>query len=676
MTRWWLVILTFVCISGLQAADFEAGLKAYQSGDYAAALKEFQPLAEQGVRNSQYNLGLIYARGQGVKQDYAEAAKWYRKAAEQGVVEAEYNLGILYSSGNGVPKDAAEAMKWFTQAAEKGDVKAANNVATFYDEGEGAFKNKAEAVKWYLKAAEQGVANAQFNLGVMYDTGQGVPVNYAEAVKWYHKAAEQNNEGALCNLGILYYNGQGVKLDRVRAHEYFLLAKAGGDPRADNFMQLTTEKLTKKQLAQAAEMAGTWKQAHVSKPAAPSAPAVEVASTAAPATTPSAAAPAVAAKVSLPPSEPTPLAAPALIAAAPQSSKSVWTGVERVVAVGDIHGDYEQLTAVLRSALVIDNSDNWVGGKTHLVQTGDVLDRGPDARRVMDLLIKLETQAQAAGGHVHCLLGSHEAMNLYGDLRFVAPAEFEEYRDTNSEKLRDTFYRQYQSQVSKSNQGRDNPAAEMPRDEWLASHPLGLYEMEAAFTTEGKYGKWLRSLNSVIKINNNLFAHAGLSPKYTRYTLDEINDSVRAELNNPAQLHGGIVTDQEGPFWYRALARGDQQQMEPALEKVLAHFDAAREIVGHTTVDIITPRYNGRLILIDVGLPRVEENTGRLACLLIQDGKPVALHEGAKVELPTDDDGPDMLRYLKQSAAADPAPSPLLPRIAAIQAKLGVQPTP
>ena len=674
MKRWCLGLSATLFISVLHAADFEVGLKAYESGDYATAIKEFQPLADQGVRNAQYNLGLIFAKGQGVKQDYTEAAKWYRKAAEQGVVEAEYNLGMLYSAGNGVPKDPAEAMKWFIQAAEKGDVQAANSIGTFYDEGEGAFKNKAEAAKWYRKAADQGVANAQFNLGVMYDTGQGVPVNYNEAVKWYQKAAEQNNEGALCNLGILYYNGQGVKLDRLQAHEYFLLAKAGGDPRADNLMQLTTEKLTKKQLAEASEKANSWKQAHVSKPSTPSVPAVEVASNGA--STRASGASSVVAKVSMPVVESTAASVSAPVAQIAESSKSVWTGVERVIAVGDVHGDYEQLTAILRSSLLIDNSENWVGGKAHLVQTGDILDRGSDARRVMDLLMKLQTQAAAAGGYVHCLLGSHETMNLYGDLRFVAPSAYGEYSDSNSEKLRDTFYRQYRDQIAKTNEGKEVAASELSRDEWLASHPLGFYEMEAAFTTEGQYGKWLRSLDSVIKINNNLFLHAGLSPKYTRYTLDQINDEVRAELNNPAKLHGGIVTDQEGPFWYRGIAKGDQLQVEPVLDKVLAHFGAAREVVGHSTVEAITPRFNGRVILIDVGLPRVEENTGRLACLLIENGKPVALDEGSKVELPKDEDGADMLRYLKQTAALDPVPSPLLPRIAAIETKIGQRSNP
>src|SRR5215469_10729313 len=106
----------------------------------------------------------------------------------------------------------------------------------------------------------------------------------------------------------------------------------------------------------------------------------------------------------------------------------VWTGVERVVAVGDVHGDYEQLVAVLKTAALIDDQLNWTGGKTHLVQNGDLLDRGPDSRKAMDLLIRLEKQAGEAGGYVHALIGNHEAMNVYGDFRYTSAGEFAAFR--------------------------------------------------------------------------------------------------------------------------------------------------------------------------------------------------------------------------------------------------------
>ena len=114
----------------------------------------------------------------------------------------------------------------------------------------------------------------------------------------------------------------------------------------------------------------------------------------------------------------------------------VWTNVERIVAIGDIHGDYDQLAAVLKSAGLIDDQGSWTGGKTHLVQVGDVLDRGPDSRKAMDLLMRIEKEAPEAGGYVHALIGNHEAMNVYGDLRYTSMGEYAAFQDENSE-LRD-----------------------------------------------------------------------------------------------------------------------------------------------------------------------------------------------------------------------------------------------
>jgi hypothetical protein len=111
-------------------------------------------------------------------------------------------------------------------------------------------------------------------------------------------------------------------------------------------------------------------------------------------------------------------------AAVTPAADSVWTGVDRIVAVGDVHGDYQQFVTVLRSASVIDERDTWIGGATHLVQTGDIPDRGPDTRKIFELLQRLEKQAKKDKGMVHALIGNHEAMNVYGDLRYVTPEEY------------------------------------------------------------------------------------------------------------------------------------------------------------------------------------------------------------------------------------------------------------
>jgi hypothetical protein len=112
------VLLALTLPAGGQ--DFQAGLDAYSGGDYATALREWKPLAEQGHAKAQYNLGILYSIGRGVLQNYAEALKWYRLAAEQGYADAQYNLGLMYENGTAVAQDYVQAHMWFNLAAARG----------------------------------------------------------------------------------------------------------------------------------------------------------------------------------------------------------------------------------------------------------------------------------------------------------------------------------------------------------------------------------------------------------------------------------------------------------------------------------------------------------------------------------------------------------------------------
>ena len=178
------------------AQDFAAGLDAAEQGDYATALQEFRPLAEQGVAEAQLLLGGMYNEGLGVPQDYAEAARWYRLAAEQGIAMAQINLGSKYARGQGVPQDYAEAVKWWRLAAEQGYASAQLALGHSYYDGKGVTQDYAEAARWYRLAAEQGNADAQASLGFMYYTSQGVPKDYTTAHMWYNIAAEGGTDGA------------------------------------------------------------------------------------------------------------------------------------------------------------------------------------------------------------------------------------------------------------------------------------------------------------------------------------------------------------------------------------------------------------------------------------------------------------------------------------------------
>jgi TPR repeat protein len=685
--------LTFLALLLILAcpahADFQSGLDAYNRGDYAAALQEWKPLAEKGDANAQYNVGLLYARGQGVTQDFKEAAEWYRRAAEQGVPAAQYNLGVMYSNGEGVNQDPAEARKWFTKAAEKGVREAESGLEALPAEP-GAFRDFGEAEKWYRQAAEKGVASAQFNLGVMYDLGQGVSRNYEEAAKWYRKAAEQGYAGAMCNLAILYYNAQGVKRDLAEAYAWFTRAQQAGEARAEKLARITASRMKPKDIDRAQQLMASWKPvkqevATTTEPDRLFAPQLTADTAAAEAPAPASAAtgeaargaesgpvrPEPSAMMSAPaPMEaasrtPAPTGIPDLNSPAPPALQPAvqhtWTGVERIVAIGDVHGDFEQFLETLASANLIDGNGNWIGEKTHLVQTGDILDRGPDSRKVMDLLMRLEEQARAAGGAVHVLIGNHEAMNIYGDLRYVSPGEFAAFREDPSVQAQVFSYeraRRLQNETAKP---------ELDNARWEAADFPGFQEHRQAFSPEGTYGGWIRGLNAAVKINDTLFVHAGLSPKYASWGLDRLNHAVRAELANFGQLHGGVVIDEQGPLWYRGLAQGDEAELQPVVEAILQNYGVKRVVVGHSYAEAaITPRFGGKVILIDIGLSRVYDNVGKVGALVIENGRAYALHRGQGLELPRDS-GPDMLRYLKQAAALDPRPSPLEPRIAKLE---------
>jgi TPR repeat protein len=634
-----LFVIVNLCAGVVCYADFDAGLAAYDHGDYATAVREWQPIADRGDANAEYNMGLLFACGQGVPLDYQKAAEWYRKAAEQGVAAAQFNLAVLYANGNGVPHSNQQAAEWFRKAAESGVVAAEAILGDIYYNGDGIERNYAEAEKWYREAAEQGIASAQFGLGVMYDIGQGVTQNYEEANQWYTKAAEAGYAPAMINLGILYYNAQGEKRDLVQAYAWLLRGGKRGDPRGDELLQATAKRMSPKEVKRAQALVDQWQPSH---PEAASDPKTQVAKLfKQPEVTPSA--------------NSADRVAPA--DSSPGAIQDVWTGVDRVIAVGDIHGDYEQFVKVLESADLIDGSGNWIGGKAHLVQTGDVVDRGPDSRAIMDLLMKLEKQAAAAGGGVHALIGNHEALDLEGDVRYVSAAEFAAFRPGGPE--------QGQFRYNSDQQGVTAPATPVgDRSNADSQHPPGFAEWREAFGPNGLYGRWIRSHNAAIKIDRTLFVHAGITAKYADWTLDRINNEVRQELDDSARLDGGIVTDQQGPLWARDLAEGDETKLAPLVDQLLRHFDVDRIVIGHSYTDgAVTPRFGGKVILIDVGLSRIYDNNAKLACLEIDQNHAYALHRGHGLELPKDENGEDMLRYLKQAAALDPQPSPLAPRI-------------
>ena len=334
-------------------------------------------------------------------------------------------------------------------------------------------------------------------------------------------------------------------------------------------------------------------------------------------------------------------------------------GVARIVAVGDVHGGFSEFVSILRSAGVLDEKSSWIGGKTHLVQTGDVVDRGPDSRKVLDLLMKLEKQARKSGGRVHALLGNHEAMNIYGDLRYVSSEEYESYRSSDSIERREAYWNR-EVEVLKSSGVQFDQGY---RSKWEKEHPLGWFEHRLAFGPTGVYGQWLRQRKALIQINDLLFLHGGIGPKYVASSITELNGKIRDELEDLKKLEGGVTMDPEGPLWYRGLANGSEQELGSHVDQVLKNYGVRRLVLGHTpTGGAVLPRFDGKVILIDVGLSKLYGGTP--ACLISEGSKLQALHRGQRLELPTAPDG--LTAYLSAAAALDPPPSPLQKLIQAI----------
>jgi hypothetical protein len=335
-----------------------------------------------------------------------------------------------------------------------------------------------------------------------------------------------------------------------------------------------------------------------------------------------------------------------------------WQGVSRIVAIGDVHGDKDALAAVLRMAGLIDATERWTGGTAHVVQTGDVPARGPQTRQAFDLLMRLEREALAAGGRIHALIGNHEAGVMRGDLRNVLPAEFDEFRTPDSEKRLQVAY---EREVERARRSGEWPATTAGRDafraSWFDRHPPGWAEHREAFAPTGMYGSWIRRNNAIIRLNDTLFVHGGLSPKYATARPVTINDTIRRELAQPADSPAPLSDEVVGPLRYRGLAEDEDKAPDSHVERALAAQGVRRIVIGHTvTRTAILPRYKARVINVDIGLSRFYARPP--ACLVLENGGAHVWHRQTKIEFPQPGTVDDTA-YLQAVIAADEQPSPV-----------------
>jgi len=210
----------------------------------------------------------------------------------------------------------------------------------------------------------------------------------------------------------------------------------------------------------------------------------------------------------------------------------------RIIAIADIHGSYDGLTTILRRTGLVDEQLRWSGGRTTVVQTGDYTDRGPDVKKVMDLLMQLERDAKSAGGQFIVLAGNHEVMNMIGDLRDVTPEICSAFATPDSAKKTEEAWRQYERAAqARASATSSTPPGPVPavyaktKDAWLAAHPPGCIEYRDALGPNGTYGRWLREKDIAVVVAGTLFMHAGLNPsRPAPASIAEVNDRVRAEV--------------------------------------------------------------------------------------------------------------------------------------------------
>jgi hypothetical protein len=351
--------------------------------------------------------------------------------------------------------------------------------------------------------------------------------------------------------------------------------------------------------------------------------------------------------------------------------------LERLIAIGDVHGDFDDFCLLLKRFGLVDAQLHWTGGNTTLVQTGDLVDRGPKGREVMDLVISLEKEATKAGGQVLPLLGNHEVMNILGDLRYVPSENYPVFADSESAKRRNAAYQEYAAWYAshaKLLAALKQPALPAMEEEWMAKHPAGFMEYREALSPDGNYGKWLRHHATVAEIGRVIFLHGGIHPNLISLKLEQINSQIHKEIEEFDKTKQDLVSRKvilpfftiqeiamavqaelvasraaetpsdaeyqarlvrlldfgnwlcmrdDGPLWFRGYDQWSEEGGAPQVENVLAVYDASHLVVGHTVQKTarIRSRFGGKVFLIDTGMLSTYWPGGRASELEILAGR-------------------------------------------------------
>ncbi len=248
----------------------------------------------------------------------------------------------------------------------------------------------------------------------------------------------------------------------------------------------------------------------------------------------------------------------------------------RVVAIGDLHGDVDKARRALRLAGAIDEDDAWAGGDLVVVQTGDVVDRGPYDREILDLLERLSHEAVAAGGAVRRVLGNHEYRNATGLMSYVPMGGFSAFFD---------FWDDYVDDAA------------------LAAYPDYERPRRGAFRPGGPYAEVISNDDLALELDGTVYVHGSFLPEHAAYGIDAMNAGMRAFLRGDAAAPPSIATDGASPMYSRKFGYGVDADGCAIAREALAAVGASRMVIGHTVqAGGVNAVCGGRVVRIDTGM--------------------------------------------------------------------------
>jgi hypothetical protein len=349
----------------------------------------------------------------------------------------------------------------------------------------------------------------------------------------------------------------------------------------------------------------------------------------------------------------------------------------RIVAVSDVHGAYDSLVSILKTAQIVDDKVAWNGGRATLVVVGDVLDRGSGSRRVLELLMRLEGEASAAGGRAQLVLGNHEVMNLTGELDYVASEDYVAYAAEESASERAAALARFRA--AHAGTGVDDTLAA----DFTRRYPPGFFGQRAAFASGGRFGAWLLRQPVLLVLGDTAFVHGGLPAGLAGMSANDVNAVYSAALRDYLRAFDALVaagvlhaedafterpaivdryvadaqraTSLSAPvraaaerigqltrsdlfgvsavYWYRGTVTCSEPIERDRLTAILISLGAKRVVVGHTPTPTarVLSRFDGMVLRVDTGM---QQRGGRASALVLEGAGASAIYAGEPAAVP------------------------------------------